>query len=264
MSRTLSDDFDEDDSPGGGPSLDLEKGRPTGAGGMASSSTGYDSGGIDFDDDDDGPARGALELDLPQGSATALRSAAPGPPPPAGGRSAPPGGPAVPDLAFGPPPSSRSSGAHPAAAPPPSSSQSSIPSVVPSSQRSLAPHDGGGHSQAPASGGGGHPAASLAPAPAPPARPTAAAVIAKYPAAPAKVWQAPKYAIQILLRQFELRSELESLRRRRSPDVPLYEAALQAYDPKTFRLGMTLNAAILAIATFVFFLPVILRFMRAD
>ena len=102
------------------------------------------------------------------------------------------------------------------------------------------------------------------PAPEAPAKPTAASVIAKYPAAPAKVWETPKYAIRILLRQFELRSELESLRRRRSPDVPLYEAALSTYDKKTFRLGMAINCAVLTIATFIFFLPVIIRFMRAD
>ena len=66
------------------------------------------------------------------------------------------------------------------------------------------------------------------------------------------------------MRQFELRSELESLRRRRSPDVPLYEGALKAYDAKTFRLGMAILCAATAIGTFIFFLPVIIRFMRAD
>ena len=98
----------------------------------------------------------------------------------------------------------------------------------------------------------------------PPARPTAASVIAKYPAPPPKPLQAPKYAVQILVRQFELRNQLESLRRRRSPDVPLYEAALRSYDVKTFRLGMAINCALLATATLIFFLPVILRFVRAD
>ena len=70
------------------------------------------------------------------------------------------------------------------------------------------------------------------------------------------------YAIRVVMRQFELRTDLESLRRRRSPDVPLYEAALRAYDVKTFRLGMAINFAALTVATFIFFLPVILRFMR--
>ena len=46
--------------------------------------------------------------------------------------------------------------------------------------------------------------------------------------------------------------------------MPLYEAALRSYDVKTFRLGMALNCAFFATATFIFFLPVILRFMRAD
>jgi hypothetical protein len=66
----------------------------------------------------------------------------------------------------------------------------------------------------------------------------------------------------VVLRQLELRTDLESLRRRRSPDVPLYEAALKAYEPKTFRLGMAINCAALALATFIFFLRVIIRFVR--
>jgi hypothetical protein len=68
--------------------------------------------------------------------------------------------------------------------------------------------------------------------------------------------------VRVLLRQLDLRTDLESLRRRRSPDVPLYEAALRAYEPKTFRLGMAITCAALAVATFIFFLPVILRFTR--
>ena len=259
MSRTLGDDF-EDDGPGG--SLDLEKGSPTG-GAMGGGASHYDSGGMDFDDPfaEEGPS-GPLELDLPQGSATALRSAAPAPyttQPPPGGRSGPPG--AVPDL--GPQPSARPSGAVPGA--PPSVSFRPAPPAS-SSQRSLAPTpESGPHSQSPPSGAGRPAASSMnVPAPLPSARPSAAAVIAKYPDPPTEVWRAPKYAIQILLRQFELRSELESLRRRRSPDVPLYEAALRVYDAKTFRLGMAINVAIFVVATVIFFSPVILRFMRAD
>jgi hypothetical protein len=99
---------------------------------------------------------------------------------------------------------------------------------------------------------------------APLAKPTGAAMIAKYPAPPTKIAQAPMYTVRVILRQLELRTDLESLRRRRSPDVPLYEAALRAYDTRTFRLGMAINCAALAIATFVFFLPVMLRFLRAD
>jgi hypothetical protein len=101
-------------------------------------------------------------------------------------------------------------------------------------------------------------------APLPPPKPTAAAVIAKYPDAPSKITQAPMYAVRVVLRQLELRTDLESLRRRRSPDVPLYEAALRAYDTKTFRLGMAINCAALVVATFIFFLPVMIRFIRAD
>jgi hypothetical protein len=98
----------------------------------------------------------------------------------------------------------------------------------------------------------------------PPAPPSAAAVIAKYPAPPAKVIHAPMYAVRVFMRQLELRTNLDSLRRRRSPDVPLYEAALKAYDAKTFRLGVAINCAVFTVATVIFFLPVILRFVRAD
>ena len=98
--------------------------------------------------------------------------------------------------------------------------------------------------------------------PEPPAKPTPAAVIAKYPVPPQSIANAPMYALRVVMRQFELRTDLESLRRRRSPDVPLYEAALRAYDVKTFRLGMAINFAALTVAMFIFFLPVILRFMR--
>jgi hypothetical protein len=266
MSRTLGDDFDEDDSPGGSGSgsLDLDKGSQMGAPGVSGGSS-YDGGGMEFDDDPygEGIGGGALELDLPHGSATAMRAGASAPAP-----APPSGGPGVPDLAFRPPAAPQRSAA------PPASSHSAIPSVVPSSQRILgaerareralsqpppAPSSSGAYPAA----SGGPPAPAAAPAPAP-ARPSAAVVIARYPAPPSQIWQAPKYSLQILLRQFELRSELESLRRRRSPDVPLYEAALRAYDAKTFRLGMALNAAMLTVLTFIVFLPVILRFIRAD
>src|SRR5690606_30515441 len=82
----------------------------------------------------------------------------------------------------------------------------------------------------------------------------AAAVVAKYPPPPQAIWQAPIYACKVLYRQLELRQDLESLRRRRSPDVPLYEAALRAHDPKAYSLGLAITCAGLALASFVFFL----------
>jgi hypothetical protein len=88
-------------------------------------------------------------------------------------------------------------------------------------------------------------------------------MVAKYPPPPEAIWQAPVYACRVLFRQFELKQDLVALRRRRSPDVALYEAALQAHDPKALTLGLALTCAGLAIAGFVFFLPVILRFLRA-
>jgi hypothetical protein len=281
LSRTLNDDFDEDELPSG--ALDLETGSHVGGSGVSSSYGG--EGTIDFDDDLDGDgtgAGGALELDLPGGGK-------------------PTGGPAVPDLTLDAPsrapaagssgslpasrqsgqvPLARSSGAH-APAPPHTAPEHSAPPPPNSSGRALSgasgappgPSDSGahaarregdarGHSTAPANTSGGH--AVFAGSPHAPLPPTPAAVIAKYPAPPTGITHAPMYAIRVVMRQLELRTDLESLRRRRSPDVPLYEAALRAYEPKTFRLGMAINVALLVIGTFIFFLPVIIRFMRAD
>ncbi|MDB4942743.1 MAG: hypothetical protein JWP97_2277 [Labilithrix sp.] len=273
MGRTLGSDFDDDDLPGG--SLDLEKGSIASTHGAAGASS-YDGGGVDFDDPfaDDVPG-GSLELDLPSNSATAMRSKAPTAPAP----PLPPGSP-VPDLAFGAPralgdahaparpggPGTTASGVHPRppsghpqqerVAPAPASSHpgmassySSQPGVAPSQRFSPAPPSSSSIAL-------GAPVLSN--------RPSAASVIAKYPRAPEKVWQTPKYAIQVLVRQFELRTDLESLRRRRSPDVPLYEGALRAYDHKTFRLGLSLLIAFSTVALLFFFSPVILRFVRAD
>ena len=147
------------------------------------------------------------------------------------------------------------SGAHAPAAPPGDEGHHGFAPPAPSSASGL--DDPSGPHSAPIAQSGQM-------APPPPAKPTAAAVIAKYPYPPTKIAQAPMYTVRVILRQLELRTDLESLRRRRSPDVPLYEAALRAYDTKTFRLGMAINCAVLAIATFIFFLPVMIRFIRAD
>lgn len=87
-------------------------------------------------------------------------------------------------------------------------------------------------------------------------------MIARFPIPPQKLWESPVYAMKVLWRQFELRQDLASLRKKRSPDVPLYERALKTHDAKLFALGLALTCAGLAIASFVFFLPVILRFLH--
>jgi hypothetical protein len=286
LSRTLNDDFDEDDLPSG--NLDLEKGSAQVGAGVPSN---YGGDGIDFDDDlygnDEGPGA-SLELDMPRsGPASGHGHGASSPPggaPPQMTMAAPG---SVPDLAMPPPrssgslPAARTSGQQPAvrpsgqqkavappppppaseghngfAPPPPSSSAAPGGTMAPSPQSS-------GQLPAAHANGPGMVAHSMAPQPAPPpGKPTPAALIAKYPAPPSGIASAPMYAVRVIMRQLELRTDLESLRRRRSPDVPLYEAALRAYDTKTFRLGMAINCAALAVATFIFFLPVILRFMR--
>jgi hypothetical protein len=88
-------------------------------------------------------------------------------------------------------------------------------------------------------------------------------LIARFPAPPTKIWETPLYAIKVLVRQFELRQDLASLRKRRSPDVALYDRALKMHDAKAFTLGLAIACAVFVVASFLFFLPVILRFVRA-
>lgn len=92
--------------------------------------------------------------------------------------------------------------------------------------------------------------------------PDAAVMIARYPAPPQKWFQTPAYAMRVLYRQFELRQDIEALRKRRSPDVPLYERALKTHDGTSFAIGLAISIACLTVAMFLFFLPVILRFVR--
>ena len=236
--RTLSTDFDDDDHG----ELDLEQGSSVGHGGAAAAP--YEGGGLTLDDDflDDAPPPGGLELDVPKGHSSERRLLAPYPAPP----PPPPSSERLP-RASGSQPTAGQSGRHPAAiahdapAPPPSSS-GSLP--VRSSSPEIAPPSDPGP-------------------PPPPPPPDPAAIVARYPPPPTKVWQSPHYALRVLWRQFELRQDLVSLRRRRSPDVPLYERALKVHDGKSFTVGLAITCAGLVIATFVFFLPVILRFLRA-
>ncbi|MBX3258531.1 MAG: hypothetical protein KF782_02355 [Labilithrix sp.] len=252
------------DDLGGG--LDISRG-----GSMASHASGpsaYAGGGMAFGDDDpfaDDVPHGALELDLPSSHTANTPRSIPGAPPAPG---------SVPDLALPPPSSPRLA---PASGAPESSpslspeSPSSLPGAPPSPSL-LGPPESGpslspesppslpGAPPSPPAPAGARVAAHVPAAP----PPDPAALIARFPPPPAKVWETPGYAVKVLWRQLELRQDLASLRRRRSPDVALYERALTTYDSKTFAVGLAITCAGLAIASFVFFLPVILRFLRAD
>ena len=280
MSRTLNDDFDDDDLPAG--NLDLEQGSAQVGTGVASN---YGGEGMDFDDelygDEAGPGA-SLELDMPKGGPAGHGASSPPQGAPPQPTMAAPG--SVPDLVMPPPrssgslPAGRASGQQqavrpsgqqavggPPPPPPASEGHNGFAPPPPSSSNATMAPSPQSSGQLPAAHGNGPQPAGVASPPAlplPPAKPTPAALIAKYPAPPAKIANAPMYAVRVVMRQLELRTDLESLRRRRSPDVPLYEAALRAYDVKTFRLGMAINCAAFAVATFIFFLPVILRFMR--
>lgn len=196
--------------------------KPSTSGAPASASYG---GGADFSMDDDpfaDAAGGALELDLP---AQHQRSK-----PPSVAAPSAPSIPAAPQSLK--PPSVQS--APPASLAPPRSTppETAAPASGP---RSIQPR---------------YPSTSADPS----------ALIARFPNPPEKVLETPGYAFRVLWRQMELRQDLASLRRRRSPDVPLFERALRTYDPKTFTLGLLLSGAIFAVVTVVVFLPVIFRY----
>ncbi len=286
--RSLGSDAGWDDPSDLGGGLDLSRG-----GSMASHASGpsaYSGGGLSLGDDDDpfaddGP-QNALELDLPSShTANAPRQVA-GAPVPAASQPAPVPPSSVPDLVLP---------TKPAAKDPPSSPQPRAPQSDPALHAAGPPSDPALRAQHPQS----NPALRASPPASDPAlhaRPPAsdpalrasppasdpalqsqpqihqvapprpqdpAALIARYPVPPEKVWEAPAYALKVLWRQLELRQDLATLRKRRSPDVRLYERALQTHDEKTFALGLAITCAGLAFATFVFFLPVILRFLRA-
>ena len=64
----------------------------------------------------------------------------------------------------------------------------------------------------------------------------------------------------MLYRQFELRQDIDALKKKRSPDVPLYERALRTHDGGKFAIGMAITVFAFLVATTLFFMPVIRRF----
>jgi hypothetical protein len=237
MGRTLSTDFDDDDVP----DLVLDDARGAAAAPAATKpAQSYEGQGRTLDDDfSDDDAGGDLELDIPAGHGS--QRSIPAHPADFEDHALPP------PVASKQPPSS-SSGRLPSLA----SSSQRLPTLASSSQRLPDVEDEPSPAAEP------RPPAPPAPPP-PPPKPTPAAIVAKYPPPPQKVWETPLYAWKVLYRQVELRQDLASLRKRRSPDVPLYEAALKAHDQKTFLLGLALTCAGIVVACFVFFLPVIIR-----
>ena len=206
----------------------------------------YAGGGLSMDDDpfsDDAPL-GALELDLPSHHQARSPRSMPAAPPAKPPQQAPPSM---------QPPSVRSAPPSPQQVSQPPSQQAP-PSIQPGSSNSFRPKEasltppGGPQSIQPR-----YPSTSADPA----------SLIARFPAPPTKIHETPLYALHVLLRQYELRQDLASLRKRRSPDVPLYERAIHTHDARTFRLGVLLSGAIFTVATFLFFLPVIFRFMHS-
>ncbi len=275
--RTLSTDFDDE------PVGDLSLGSSEGAGGRGqASAASFDGGGVTFDDDLFGDGGGGpLELDVPHaphsGTTTsgAVRVAGtstkedpfdsvPDLPAPVSDRQRPSGSHPLPG----------NSGTLPAARPTagsnPRISAPEIPAPPSSSSvglgRPAAPSSGSlPTSSSPGLGPESGEVAIVRPGrPLPPPPDPGALLVARYPPPPASILDMPGYACRVFVRQLELRRDLESLRRRRSPDIALYEAALRAHDARAFAIGMTITCAAVFLGTLVFFSPVLARFLRAD
>lgn len=74
---------------------------------------------------------------------------------------------------------------------------------------------------------------------------------AGYPEVPSSIWGAPLYALHVRSRRKILRLELESAKKRFSPDVDLYERALLLGDARMERIGMFLVALFCAVPVVV-------------
>lgn len=89
---------------------------------------------------------------------------------------------------------------------------------------------------------------------------SAVLAFAGYGAPPAGLLGEPGYAVKVLVRQVALRRDLESARRRASPDVDLYMAALRCADRAAVARGVLLILAFfLAVPLFVYVLAAVLR-----
>lgn len=68
---------------------------------------------------------------------------------------------------------------------------------------------------------------------------------------PSGILGTPGYALRVILRRRALRSDLALARRRRSPDVGLYEASLRMADKGALRTGMALWAIMVVLCVVV-------------
>jgi hypothetical protein len=70
---------------------------------------------------------------------------------------------------------------------------------------------------------------------------------------PASIFGSPTYALRVILRRRSLRDDLERARRRKSPDVGLYEASLRAADDGAVRSGVILMSVVTALVMMLVF-----------
>lgn len=244
--------------------LEIQRGSSSTQSSNAPSSYGGGSLGGLGDDDDGGGAGISLELDTPVRSQApaqmsappqAMQQQQPQPPqqpsgPPRTGASG--GYPAHRDQQMPQPLPARSG--RPGGSDPSMAHQQSTPnSLAPPSSSQVAIQQPQQGPQSMPSGYQGGPMA-------PPGAPDAAMMIARYPAPPQQWFKTPLYALKVLYRQFELRQDIDALKKKRSPDVPLYERALKTHDGMKFMIGMAINFAVFMVLTTLFFLPVIRRF----
>lgn len=240
--------------------LDIQHGSGSSASSGPSSYSGGTLGGLGSDDDDNGPGL-SLELDAPQQRSLPPQQQQMSHPPPQQAMSHPPNS-GVPSQQ--PPRGVGASGGYPKYSNdpmpqplPPRSGQSAPQMVHQQSSPNMAPPPSQPVIQQPQFS---QPPSMPMLAP---GQPDPAAMIARYPTPPTKVWESPMYAMRVLWRQYELRQDIASLKARRSPDVPLYERALKTHDGTHLMIGIAITLAALTVATFITFLPVIIRFATA-
>lgn len=75
--------------------------------------------------------------------------------------------------------------------------------------------------------------------------------------------EAVKYTMRVYTRLGEIREEREIARKKKPHEVPLYDAALKAYDENGFTLGLAVMGTVVVLALSAFLMPIVVRVVRA-
>lgn len=89
-----------------------------------------------------------------------------------------------------------------------------------------------------------------------------ARLLAGFGATPRGPVEVAAYAFRVHRRLKELRQEREIARQRKPHEVPLYDAALKAYDERAYAGGLAILGSMGVFALLLFLLPLVLRVLR--